>query len=343
MSEGSALAAFAIGVPVIAFVVSVGLRVVADWRQRQARTKPAKPEKKGRRLLTSVIGGILIPVLVSSVVSWARVSGHSTLFTIVLGAMKAREEDTFVASIGSAIVSAESYETKVQGVYTLAAVRTSASLDELFRVIEQDPVALSDGRFYSSMSEALAFYGSDSRDRLILMLRNRDDMNSSASIWPAPGLHRKYFEGSFDELRSDVERAALDAADREAQLLRIDEAEVQIRVAMQEIESAQSLVERGDPILDFVLDTFLLMEEIEDYREIYILSKTIAADPTHLPGTRSRAILLVGKLGSEADLNVLVQYLRNEDESTRATALRAIRNLHQRLRNSGEEPQSGAP
>ena len=343
LDENAATAAFVIGVPVIACVVSVGLQLIDDWRQRQVRTKPARPKRKGRRLLAVVVGGILIPLFVASLVSWARVSGSSSLFSIVLGAMKAREEDTFVSAIGNTIVSAESFETKAQGVHTLAAFQSPASLDELFRVIEQDPAALRDRGFYTSMAQALASYGSESRDRLTEIIRDREHVDSGGSPGPGPGLHETYFEESFDELRRYIESAALDAADRESLSLRVDEVEVQVRAALHEIESDRPQVERGDPMLDFVLDAFLLMEEIGEYGEIYLLSKAIAADPTHHAGTRSKAILLMGKLGSEADVTAVIPYLQSGDEAMKAAALRAIRDLHQRTSGVGEKPQSSAP
>ena len=343
LDEGTATAAFLIGVPVIACVVSVGLQLVDEWRRRQVPSKSLRSDGKGRRVLVIVLGGILIPLVVSSVVSWARVSGNRSLFTIVLGTMKAREEDTLISAIGNTVISAESYDTKTQGVQTLAALHSSASLDELFRVMELNPSALNNRGFYRSMSQALASYGSSSRDRLTEMLRDREDLDTSASPGPDSGLHEAYFEGPFDDLRRDIERAALDEADRESHLLRVDEVEVQVRAALQGIESDQSLVGRGDPIPDFVLDTFLLMNEIEGYGELYLLCKSIAASPAHLAATRSKAILLLGKLGSEADVTVVVPYLQSEDEAMKAAALRAIRDLHERTRNVGEGSPAAVP
>jgi hypothetical protein len=87
--------------------------------------------------------------------------------------------------------------------------------------------------------------------------------------------------------------------------------------------------ESGDRTLDFVLDT-LANTKLTNDSAIWQLAKQVAGNAAYGVGTRGRAILLVGQFGAPQDSASLLPYLQDPDESVRAAALVAVKNLYQK-------------
>jgi len=87
--------------------------------------------------------------------------------------------------------------------------------------------------------------------------------------------------------------------------------------------------ESEDRTLDFVLDT-LANTKLTDDSTIWQLAKQVADNSAQGVGTRGRAILLVAQFGRQQEYASLLPYLQDPDESVRAAALVAVKNLYQK-------------
>jgi len=87
--------------------------------------------------------------------------------------------------------------------------------------------------------------------------------------------------------------------------------------------------ESEDRTLDFVLDT-LANTKLADDSTIWQLAKQVADNTAYGVGTRGRAILLVAQFGRQQEYASLLPYLQDPDETLRAAALVAVKNLYQK-------------
>ncbi len=107
----------------------------------------------------------------------------------------------------------------------------------------------------------------------------------------------------------------------------------QIKSNLIELQTGSLLSDGGDPVYNFVLDTFLQMNVTSD-DSVAAFARSAAAD-TKLPDSaRGKALLLLAKLGGKEDLPVLYQYLTVSSEAIKANALDAIASLNSKLNAS---------
>jgi len=277
------------------------------------------------------VSGLLVPILVAAIISQVPISGQDTLLTLAIKRMLGRTEYPFIVTIGDTVTAASSVDTKREGVETLRTIHSDLCLDELLRILEVDKSALDDWEFYDAMAGALASYESEARDQLLDTFYRCDEQMKRIPRALGPDLHSRYFEGAFDALEQQVQDETLDPERRQGLLIQLEQIEIELKSGLGEFEEAEPLPESGEPILNVLLDAFLQMKTLEDDLEIYVLAKRIAADPSYSDGTRGKAILLIGKMGTRDDFATLLPYLQNESESIKRATLEAISDLHLKI------------
>lgn len=329
-------------VPGISLVANIALRAFIDWSKQTFKQDQRKPGTKGGRLLKTIIAGIIIPIVLSIAANLIPVSkDEDTFLTLALRRMMFSDDYPFIPTIGEVIITANSNETKLEGLKTLDIIHTDLVLDEFFKIFDKDRSSLKDYDIYEEMRDGIASYDVEARDRLLQLFFQSDEFAGETPRGLSPNLYEKFFEQSFNRFREEIENNVLDPQTRNHQLLLLDQVEVEMRSVLSEIERDKIFGEGGDPTLDFVLDTFIAMKRIEDDTELYFLAKNVAIDHTYATGTRARAILLLAKLGDRDDFPLLVSVLEsNEDEILKQAALKGIGIIHKKHSEKTEEEGS---
>ena len=282
-----------------------------------------------------IISAIVIPLIISVLANNVPVSGNGTVLTVALNQLMGVEEYPFIKDIGNTIILSTDLKTKVEGIHTLRTIHTELTLQELFRVLDQDKTILYDSTLYDELSMAIASYDLLPRDRLVKLFHNSTSAAQGTPRGLNFDLYSYYYKKSFDGVRNLFTKETTDSELLKQKLLKLDEAEAQLKQTLTLLETNRDHF--VNPTLDFVLDTFLQMDKLQSDDEIYGLAKTIAADTTYAEATRYSAILLVAKLGTKNDSDFLVPYLNDHSESIKAGALQAISTLHLKLYGSQPE------
>jgi hypothetical protein len=221
------------------------------------------------------------------------------------------------------VLNSTSPFTKIQGIRALQAVHSADSLEQLFRILTKDPLALKDAGVYGALSTAIASYGTDAKGGLFDLYKNSDPLMLKASEVPSRDTFSWYFSAAFDELRKEIMAQNPDQTSQEAELARLDSIQTTLQQSLTGMKDNLPLPSSSSPIPDFVLHTFLAMDVKQD-KEILQFARAIAPDPAISEGVRGQALLLMAKLGGKDELDELYTYLASSDETIKAKALEAI-------------------
>jgi hypothetical protein len=270
-----------------------------------------------------LVTAILIPVsvfLVANHVTWL-----STVFT-----PPQSDEYRLVTQVADTVIASESSTTRVAGIETLGSIASQDSLAMLTKIVDQNPAILNDRSAYAALSKAIASYGPQAKAWLQSTFQaHAQPAGAGAGAGLEAGVYEQYFQPSFLDLQAEIKRAVADPALQNDLLLKLAVDESQLKSDLADIEAQQPALESGDRTLDFVLDT-LANSKLTDDPNIYQLAKQVAGDAAYGVASRRRAILLVAQFGSQKDFDFLLPYLQDSDESLRATALVAMKNLYQK-------------
>lgn len=327
-------------VPILSLAINMGLKsFVAMWKKIDTGEKQKSKKTKGKKILRIVLTGIIIPLVLSFAANLIPVSHDDTFLTILLHNMMFKDEYPFLKDIGDSVIEADDYDTKYGGIRTLTTIGSDGSLDEIFRIYDENYLTLNDYALYNTLTSGIASYEySKSRDRLFEIFYQSDGFTSSVPRGATSGLHERFLEQPFVELRDEISRSTLDLTVKSEQLLLLDEFEFQLRTLLLGIENQENSTVEGDPSIDFVLDTFLAMKTLDkNDNELYFLARNIAVDPIYALGTRLKAIALVSKLGTANDFPFFVNLLSNDDERIQQAALDAISEIHIKTLKDNDE------
>src|SRR5437899_2198982 len=119
-------------------------------RQLLNRTDP------GSRLVKLVLGGVVIPVAVFATANLVELRNHQTPMTMAIRFRLARPEVDRPEQLADAVLRAESAASKVQGILALQATGSPESLDQLLRILSDDPAPLKNGSEYLAFARQTA-------------------------------------------------------------------------------------------------------------------------------------------------------------------------------------------
>jgi hypothetical protein len=172
----------------------------------------------------------------------------------------------------------------------------------------------------------------DSVQKLIAFFEQYDDQLKGTSADIKSSLYRRYLEQPFAQLKDQLEKEGIDPIEQEKILLRVEEMELNLRSGIVDLESKnEELADTGETMLSVILDAFFQMEDLKDESDVYILARKVANDSSYPDATRSRAILLVAKLGTKNDFETLYIFLNDDSERVKRSTIGAIGLLHRKI------------
>ena len=288
------------------------------------------------RLVKLVLGGVVIPVAVFAAANFVELRNHQTAMTMAIGFRFARPEVDRPAELADAVLRAPSAASKVQGILALQAKGSPESLDQLVRILSDDPALLKSGSEYQALAKALASYGARAKPKLLQCFVNVSPEGRRAPAAPPGDLFERYFSADFAGLKSEIDGRSSDPAVRAAELERIQAAQVEVKQALSQIEGDTRPVHGGGSVPSLIMQAFLEMGLKQD-ADVLAFARQTAADDAWADPVRGQALLLIAQLGGEEDLGALYGYLESPSAMLQARALQAIAALQSRLSASGSK------
>jgi len=258
------------------------------------------------RLVKFVLGGVVIPVAALTAANRLVLPNHETPLTMASLAVRARlagPDAIHAAQLGEAVLRSRSGAAKAQGIRALETLRSAAALDQLLRVLSEDPAALEDAKESQALSAALASYGVQAKPRLLQLLNSVPPGARRSAAPPLDDEYTRAIEGAAPE-------APASAGEREAPSTRLP---------------------------SFLMQTLLQMALKRD-DELLAFARQTAADEGWSDAVRGQALELTAKLGGTDDVDPLYAYLDNPSPRLQAHAMKAIAALQSRL---SEGPAKG--
>jgi hypothetical protein len=299
-------------------------RAERDGRQVLNRADPRS------RFVKLVLGGVVIPVASFAAANLVELRNHQTPMSMAMRLRLARPEVDRPEQLADAVLRTESPAAKVQGILALQATGSPESLDQLLRIMSDDPALLGQGGGYQVLATALASYGAQAKPKLLQRFAELGPEVRRAAAAPPGDLFERYFSADFAGVKSEIDGRNPDAAARAAEQERIQAAQAQLKLALGQIEGDTRPIQSGRGIPGVILQAFLEMNLKQD-PEVLALARQTAADDTWPDSVRGQALLLIAKLGSQDDLDILYGYLSNPSGLLQARAMQAIASLQARL------------
>jgi hypothetical protein len=288
------------------------------------------------RIVKLGLGGLIIPIIVLVAVNLAPLPSHGTVMNYLIAAAVPPVKLTPPDEVGAIAIRSENPSTRLLSIQVLQGFRSPEAMNQLVRLVMQDTRALSDPGVSDALSKAIAAYGAAARDTLLISFKSIDPQKSGGSTDVSKDLYDRYFGHSFDSLKTEITNSTLDQAAREAQLAQLQVAQAQLKTSLTSMGYKPTGDTGGDPRLDFILQTFLAMDLKQD-ADLLTFAKSTAADTRYSSQVRGDALLLVGKLGEQKDLDLLYSYLKSSDDILLTRSLQAIAALQTRLSGTGSK------
>jgi hypothetical protein len=328
------LAAFGALLVVLSLVVS--LRVDAYTlrrREEMGRRQLLNRADPRSRLVKLVLGGVVIPVAAFAAANLVELGSHQTPMMMAVRLRLARPEVDRPERLAEAVLRAPSAASKVQGILALQATGSPESLDQLLRILSDDPALLQEGSEYQALARALASYGAQARPKLLQRVSEVSPEARRVAAGPPGELFERYFSAGFAGLESEIDGRSADPAARAAELARIQAAQAELKQVLGRIESDTRPV-RGGGVPSLVMQAFLEMDLKQD-AEVLAFARQTAADDAWAVPVRGQALLLIAKLGGREDLDALYGFLDSPSALLQARAMQAIAALQSRLSAAG--------
>ncbi len=312
-------------------IISLAACIVIDGFTLAARKKSRykrfiNPVSRRARLVKYLVIGILIPSGVIAAANLVNLPQGGTPMTMAVNYSQLAANVTPAAGIGNAVLGSSNPSTKIQGIKALQAIHSTDSLDQLFRILTSDSMAMNDAGEYAALSGAIASFGTQAKTGLFDLYANPAKLQYKPSVAADPQAFSWYFSAPFDELRKGVQASNADPAQQQADLRRLDAAETSLEQSLAGINLSQPAPSASASIAAFVVRTFLAMEIGQD-KDLLNFARTVAADPAQPDSVRGEAMLLMAKIGGKDELNDLYSYLGSSSELVKARALEAIAGL----------------
>jgi len=320
------------GLLLVALSLFVSIRVdglTLARRQRRGRKQLLNRANPRARLAKFVLGGLLIPIAALAAANLLELPNHQTPMSLAIRLSISNPPAARAEQLGNAVLRAESSAARVQGIVALQTLRSSEALDQLLRILSDDPTALQGGGEYQALSKALASYGAPARAKL----RQRFDQVSPGARRGAsapPGdLFERYFAAGFEGLKSEIDGRSPDpAAEEERERLQATRAGLKQALSLMETDAPSA--PDGSPLPAFIMQTFLQMGLQKD-PDLLAFAHRTALDAGWSDAVRGQALLLIANLGGKDDLDALYAYLESPSLLLRTRATQAIATLQSKL------------
>ncbi len=331
----TALVIFAIAMVVIAFMMAIGLDTLTAPFRGSKRMKPIRFARDPRtRVVKLALGGILLPLLLFGAANVVYHPTHGTVMNYLIAAAVPPVKLTPPDEVGAIALKSENPSTKLLSIQVLAGFHSTEALNQLVRLANEDTGAVTDPGVSGALAKAIAGYGITARDPLLASFKNIDPQQPGSASGVSGDLYDRYFSQSFASLQNEINQSTADQAARDAELAQVQAAEAQLKNALDNVKFQPSEAAGGDPRLDFIMQTFLAMDVKQD-ADLLTFARNTAADMRYSSQVRGDALLLVGKLGEQKDLDLMYSYLKSSDELLLTRALQAISALQTRLAAGG--------
>ncbi|MFC2063568.1 hypothetical protein ACFLXB_00530 [Chloroflexota bacterium] len=336
------LVAYGITILVFALLFSFVMVNIPEWVGFiEDKPKKKKSIPRGQKILRIIISGLIIPILFSLIATLVPVQGEETAATLFYRSIKSQPEYLFIEKIGDSVINSHSIDTKVAGINTLKSIHTEEAMEQLIRILDSTGCRFEEWTapdyylFSDSIGEAFASFGLEAIDPLLVIFNRCDDLITGNPSEMMSDIFSIYFEKSFDGLVEQLnDDESLSSSEKEDFLKKLNTIELQLTMDLLDLERETSLAggfNVTETNLDLILETFNQMENLEKVSSIYELSRRIAADLSYGSSTRSKAIILMAKLGSRDDIGILLTYLEDDTEVIKKTALEAIAILNNKI------------
>jgi|GEM_PF-4973724 len=327
------LVLYGAAVIVLALVLSVaGDSLLAALRRAIAGGSASFFNNANLRLVKMALGGLALPIAAVLALNLVQLNAAGTPMQAMIAAANKPVVLTPPGEVGQIAVSSKDPSTKLHAIQVLENFRTLDALNELIRVANGDPAALTDAGVRAGLVKAVASYGLSARSPLISMFNSVDPAMAGKSSAASSGLYEQYFAAGFESLKADTELAPASSA-RDNRLAQIQAAQFALKRSLSEMETGTSASLGGDPRLDFVMQAFLAMDFSTD-KDVLAFAKTVSADARYSGQVRGDALLLIAKLGDKNDLDGLYPYLKTTDSLLQARALQAIAALQDKINHT---------
>ncbi len=331
------LVLFAVALVAISLLLSIVFDTLTAPLRKSSRKQGLRFYSDPRtRVVKIALGGLLLPLAVFAAANLVTLPARGQVMNLIISASAPVVRLTPSDEVGLLALQSENPATKQLSIQVLQGLRSPEGLGQLMRLVNEDPAALQDAGVADALAKAIASYGLQAKDPLLVAFQSVDPatLSGSDSASLSGDLYERYFSRSFESMQAEVNASTADAAQREARLAQLQAAEAQLKTTLGEVGSSgeSAGTAPGDLRPDFVLRTFLAMELQQD-PDLLTLARNTAADKRYSSAVRGDALLLVGKLGDKDSLNVLFPYLKETDELIQARALQAIAALQDKLAN----------
>jgi len=285
---------------VLSLFLSLRVDALTLGRRRRAGKRQLLNRADARsRLVKFILGGVVIPIVALTAAIRIELPNHQTPMTLLAVAVRSRLANPEVdrsTRLGDAVLRSRIPAAKVQGILALQSLSSDQALDQLLRILSDDPTALQAASEYQALSAALASYGAQAKPRL---LQQFDGVSPSARPGaPAP---------PDDPFQREIDGRS------EAPATRASEA-----------------VPGPGALPSFIMQTFLQMGLKED-ADLLAFARKTAADDGWSEAVRGQALELIAKLGGKEDLDGLYAYLESPSALLQAHAMRAIAALQSKV------------
>jgi hypothetical protein len=322
---------------VLLVAASVFLSIKVDGLTLARRRKAGASQLLNRagpwsRLVKFILAGVVIPVAALVAANRVELPGHRTPMALAIAASAPAPEISGERQ-PAAVLRASDPAAKVEGIRALRAAATPAALEELLRIADVDPAALTGGPVSLALARALASFGAQAAPKLLQRLAEFGPAARKAAAAPG-GLFERCLSPGFDAAKHEVNARPLDPAARAAVLARLQASEDAAESALRTAEpgGAASGERSGLPAL--VMQALLAMNVKQD-AGVLAFARATAADAGWSDGVRGEALLLVAKLGGKDDLPGLFAFLDDPSALVRARAMQAIAELEEKLAPAG--------
>ena len=281
------------------------------------------------RLVKFILGGIAIPIAAFAAANRLELPNHQTPMSMAIQFGLARPEAGLAERLGNAVLRAQGPAVRVQGILALQAMGSEEALDQLLRVLRDDPAALKEDSEYLALSKALASYKAPAKAKLLQGFAQVSPSASRGAAAPPGDLFERYFSVGFEGLKSEINGGSADPAIQARGLERLQAAQAELKQALREVETGAPTAE-SSRLPGLVMQTFLQMDLKKD-AELLAFARQTAADAAWSDDVRGQALLLIAKLGGKEDLEGLYTYLESPSPLLQARAMQAIAALQSKV------------
>ena len=329
------LAAFGALLVVLSLFVSLRVDGYTSRRREERGSRPLlNPADPRFRLVKLVLGGVVIPVAVFAAANLMELRNHQTPMTMAIQFRLARPEVDRPEQLADAVLRAESPASKVQGILALQATGSPESLDQLLRILSDEPGLLRNGNEYQALAKALASYGAQAKPKLLQRFVQVSPEARRAAAAPPGDLFERYFSADFAGLTREIDGRSPDQGARAVERERIQAVQTELKQALSQIEGDTRPVQGGGSVPTLIMQAFLEMGLKQD-ADVLAFARQTAADAGWADPVRGQALLLIAQLGGREDLDALYGYIESPSAVLQVRAMQAIATLQSRLSAGG--------